>query len=87
MMDDPAYAAVCMMCGRNLGHLSQGRFFARPDGATLERQGQTLRCGYCYGRVLLEAVPALEQPDWIARMKEEEAASGSSRRAYRRRAV
>jgi hypothetical protein len=84
---DEAYGAVCFMCGRNLGCVFQGKFFARPGTAPLERDGKQFRCGYCHGSILFEPDPTLNQPDWIAEMKREEEVSGRSRRAYRRRAV
>jgi hypothetical protein len=37
---DEAYGAMCLMCGRNLGSVLQGKFFARPGPATLERDGK-----------------------------------------------
>ena len=84
---DEAYGAGCLLCGRSLGSVFQGKFFARPGPATLERDGQQLRCGYCHGSILFEPDPTFKQPDWIAEMKREEEVSGSPRRAYRKRAV
>jgi hypothetical protein len=82
-----AYGAVCLLCGRNLGCVFDGKFFARPGPATLERAGQGFRCGYCHGSILFEPDATLNQPDWIAAMQREEAASATPRRAYRRRAA
>jgi hypothetical protein len=84
---EEAYGAVCLMCGRNLGCVYQGKFFARPGPATLERDGKRYHCGYCQGSILFEPDPTLNQPDWIAEMQREETASGLPRRVYRRRAV
>jgi hypothetical protein len=84
---DETYGAVCLMCGRDLGHIVQGKYLARPEGPRLERHGHQLRCGHCHGGVLLEPDPTLQPPrDWIAELKRAEAASGRSRRPYRRRA-
>jgi|RhiMetdeSRZDD1v2_1073273.scaffolds.fasta_scaffold10933_14 DNA-directed RNA polymerase subunit RPC12/RpoP len=83
---DEAYGADCLSCGRTLGYVYQGTFFARPGPATLERDGKRYRCGYCHGSILFQPDPSLKQPDWIAAMKKEEAASGNPRRAYRKRA-
>ena len=85
-MDD-AYSASCLMCGRNLGYISQGRFFSRPGTPTLERVGRQLRCGSCHGSVLFELDATLNPPDWIAVMKREERERPTPRRAVRRRAV
>jgi len=85
---DEAYRAVCLMCGRHLGCVFQGKFVAQPGPATLERDGRQFRCGYCHGGVLFEPDPTVQPPrDWIADMKRAEAASGKPRRTYRRRAV
>ena len=84
---DEAYGAVCPMCGRNLGCVFQGTFFARPGTATLERDGKQYRCGYRHESVLFETNPTLNQADWIAERKREQEVSGRSPRAYRRRAV
>ena len=59
---DTPYAAVCMMCGRNHGHLFQGKFFVHPGSATLERDGRRLRCGQCHGPVQLEPDPLFAPP-------------------------
>ena len=82
----PAYAGVCMLCGRTLGYAIQGAFITVPGGRRPERQGRHLGCGYCRGGIIFE--PEAELPrDWVAAMKREEAASVPKRRAYRRRAV
>jgi DNA-directed RNA polymerase subunit RPC12/RpoP len=83
---DEAYSAVCLMCGRHLGSAFQGKLYARPGPATLERDGHQYRCGYCQGSILFEPDPTFTQPDWVAEMQQEEE-SGRARRAYRRRAV
>jgi len=83
---DGTYGVICFMCGRDLGCVVQGRYFARPGTATLQRAGRQFRCGYCHGSVLFEADASLSQPDWIAAMRREEEAGGGARRTYRRRA-
>ena len=81
-----AYAGVCMMCGRILGHAVDGMFFTSPGGVRPQRQGHGLHCGYCGGGVLFEPEGDLPR-DWIAEMRREEAANTQPRRAYRRRAM
>ena len=82
-----AYGATCLMCGRNLGRVVQGRFFARPGGPPLVRDGRGRHCGYCRGSIVFEPDSSLNQPDWVAERKREEAAIAAPRRAVRRRAV
>ena len=81
-----AYGAVCLMCGRNLGHVVHSRFFPRPGGPPLERDGHRLRCGYCRGSVVFEPDSSFNQVDWVAQRQREEATNPASRRAVRRRA-
>jgi DNA-directed RNA polymerase subunit RPC12/RpoP len=75
---DEAYGAVCIMCGRHLGCIFQGKYVPWSGTAPLERDGRQYRCGYCHGKILLEPDPTLKPPrDWIAEMKREEAMGGS----------
>jgi len=82
---DGTYGTTCLMCGRDLGCIVQGRYFARPGQAKLERIGRQFRCGSCHGSVLFEPDASLSQPDWIAVMRREEEVN-RARRAVRRRA-
>jgi DNA-directed RNA polymerase subunit RPC12/RpoP len=72
---DTAYAAVCLMCGRDVGRILQGRLIARPAGLKIQRDGRHLRCGYCRGSVILEPDPTGNPPDWVAEMERELAAA------------
>src|SRR5207248_4223671 len=83
---DGTYGATCLMCGRDLGCIVQGKFYARPGASTLERVGRQYRCGYCQGNVLFEPDSERSQPHWIAAMRRGEAADSTPRRAVRRRA-
>jgi DNA-directed RNA polymerase subunit RPC12/RpoP len=69
-----AYAAVCMLCGRTVGYVLRGTLVSAPGPRKLEREGRRVRCGYCRGSVFLEPEPAVEQPDWVAVMRQELAA-------------
>ncbi len=67
-----AYAAACLLCGRTLGHVIDGRFFSQPGTARPELQAGRLRCGHCHGSVLLEPDPTVSSPrDWAAEMHRE----------------
>ena len=72
---EEAYAAVCLLCGRTLGHVVRGQFIAQPGTARPQLDGLRLRCGDCRGSVLLEPYPAARAPhDWVAEMQRELAA-------------
>jgi DNA-directed RNA polymerase subunit RPC12/RpoP len=75
---DTDYAAVCMLCGRTVGYVLQGTLVNAPGTRRLEREGRRLRCGYCRGDVFFEPDPALDQPDWIAVMRQELAAGAAA---------
>ena len=68
---DTAYAAVCMLCGRDLGYIRRRRFIAKPGAARIRREGRRFRCGHCRGSVLFEPDPSLAPPDWVAEMERE----------------
>ena len=81
-----AYAGSCMMCGRMVGYAVQGTFYTRPGGRKPERQGRHLRCGDCHGGIIFEP-DAMLPPDWIAKLRRDEAAQFAPRREVRRRAI
>jgi hypothetical protein len=72
---DTTYAAVCLMCGRDVGRVLRGRLIARPAGPKVQREGRRLRCGYCRGSVILEPDPTGNPRDWIVEMERELAAA------------
>ena len=51
------YAGVCLLCGRTLGYTVHGAFYTAPGGRRPERDGRTLRCGYCHGGVMFKPTP------------------------------
>jgi hypothetical protein len=81
-----AYAGSCMMCGRTAGYAVQGTFYTRPGGRKPERQGRHLRCGDCHGGIIFEP-DAMLPPDWIAKLRRDEAERFTPRREVRRRAI
>jgi hypothetical protein len=54
---DIAYAAICLLCGRDLGHLLAGRLYIQPGSARMEHDGKRFRCGHCHGSIVLEPDP------------------------------
>ena len=72
-----AYAAACLLCGRDLGHVVGGRFFVRPGMARPALHDRRLRCGHCRGSILLEPDPTVNAPrDWADAMHRELAVGG-----------
>ncbi len=53
-----AAAVVCMMCGRTVGRIHQGRVYAESSAQSVRQQGRKLRCGYCGGNVYQDVDPA-----------------------------
>ena len=81
-----AYAGSCMMCGRTAGYAVQGTFYTRPGGRKPERQGRHLCCGDCHGGIIFEP-DAMLPPDWIAKLRRDEAEQFAPRHEVRRRAI
>jgi hypothetical protein len=73
------YVAVCLLCGRDVGHIVEGRLRQGPPRPRLLRDGRRLRCGYCHGSVFLQPDPDTVRPDLVAEMEEFEV--GVSHRA------
>ena len=83
---DGAYAGACLLCGAHRRLPRSRTFYTCPGGVRPERDGPHLRCGDCWGRILLEPEPTFAVPPWVAILQRDESIVETSRRVIRRRA-
>ena len=49
-----AYTVSCLLCGRQLARVVNGRLDIAAGQPMLRRAGRALRCGYCRGNAVVE---------------------------------